>query len=253
MKYRCPFFFAVGTNKPKARSFLDDLMIGGGGNVCTTMSQYTNAKKWDLVKSSPVAYTSDGLELENGEVVNADVVVWGTGFNPTSFFQTMFPGVNLQDSLDDGLYLYKYIVHPSLPKCYFVGCRDISLSTLCNASLQSLWAVFCEAGIVKIPNSGEMRQSLDERQRDTRIRFPYSHRRAYVDYVLRAPRCDSTYGLDLVQDCGLEDRLASFWCNPANMWTSTSDFSAILAMPIQNVSREDLETISNEKMPLALV
>lgn len=245
---------AVGTNKPKSRSFLDDFMNGGGANVITTVAQYANAKKWDLRTSSPIAYTSDGLELENGEIVNADVVVWGTGFNPASFFRKMFPGVDLQDSLDDGLYLYKYIVHPSLPNCYFVGCRDLSLGTLCNSSLQSLWAVYREAGIVKAPNSDEMRQLLDERQRDTRLRLPCSHRRAYVDYVLRPPMCDHTYGLDLVRDCGLEDRVASFWCNPANVWTANSDFGAVLAMPIQQHAQiEDAEPIRNEKMPLALV
>ena len=248
--------FAVGINKPTSGSLLDDIMTGGGIHVCTTNQQYANAKKWNLVRSSPVAYTSDGLELSNGEIVQADAVIWGTGFEPTTFFQKVFVGVDLQDSLDDGLYLYKYIVHPSLPQCYFVGFKDPSLSTLCNASLQSLWAVYCNAGIVKIPDIDEMKQLLDERMRETRMNFPFSHRRGFYDYFLRPPRCDYTYGIDLVQDCGLEERLASFWCNSANVWTCSSDFAAVLAMPIQPQQLQSADTSfnnDNEKMPLSLV
>lgn len=278
--------FAVGTNKPtESRSILDDIMVGGGIHVCTTLSQYENAKKWNLIRSSPVAYTTDGLRLASGEIIAADVIVWGTGFEPTTFFRKVFPGVDLQDTLEDGLYLYKYIVHPSLPNCYFVGFRDPSLFTLCNASLQSVWAALSEAGVVKVPDAREIRQLLNERQRDSRLRFPYSHRRAYYDYFLRPPNCDYTYGLgkyfyeaatlavpialfsdykllylgfvpptqlDLVRDCGLEDRLPSFWSNPANIWTACLDFSAILAMPIQHVQTAESGS-NNEKMPLALV
>lgn len=240
--------FAVGLSKPTAsRSLLDDIMNGGGIHVCTTLPEYWNAKKWNLIRSSPVAYTADGLKLASGEFVNADVVVWGTGFEPTAFFQKVFPGVDLQDTLEDGLYLYKYIAHPALPQCYFIGFKDPSLMTLCNASLQSLWVAFCAAGIVKVPDATKMRELLEERQVDTRHRFPFSHRRGFYDYFLRPPNCDITYGMDLVRDCGLEDRLASFWYNPANIWTSSVDFNAVLDMPVQphdNMQRADSESNS---------
>ena len=225
--------FAVGLYKPTAsRSVLDDIMTGGGIHVCTTLQEYRNAKKWNLKRSRPVAYTADGLELASGEIIAADVVVWGTGFEPTTFFRRVFPGVDLQDTLEDGLYLHKYMAHPALPRCYFVGFKDPSLMTLCNASLQSLRAVFCAAGIVKVPTADEMRASINERQLETRNRFPFSHRRAFYDYFLRHPRCDITYGLDLVRDCGLEDRLPTFWCHPANAWTASTIFTAVLAMPV---------------------
>jgi len=233
--------FALGINKPtKNRSVLDDIMNGGGIHVCTTLSQYNNAKKWKLKTSSPKCYTPDGLELENGEIVQADTIVWGTGFKPSAFFKKA--------------YLWKYIMHTSLPNCYFIGFRDPSLSTLCNASLQSLWAVHCEAGLVKLPEVDEMKELLDDRMRQTRHNFPYSHRRGFYDYFLRPPRCDYSYGVDLVKDCGLENRLASFWCHPVDIWSFTSNFSAVLAMPIQrpNTSTTDIE-FNNEKMPLALV
>mmetsp|Transcript_3330 Transcript_3330/g.8483 ORF Transcript_3330/g.8483 Transcript_3330/m.8483 type:complete len:539 (-) Transcript_3330:108-1724(-) len=245
--------FAVGVNRPtKSRSVLDDIMVGGGIHVCVTLPEYRNARRWNLVQSSPVAYTEDGLELANGDTIKTDVIVWATGFEPSTFFRKVFPGVDLQDSLEDGLYLYKYIAHPSLPKCFFVGFKDPSLMTLCNSSLQSLWAVLCAAGVVKVPDAAEMRRNLDERKHDTRLRFPYSHRRAFYDYFLRPPNCDYTYGLDLVRDCGLEDRLCSFWCNPANIWTASLDFNAILALPIQNLQGSDSES-KTEETPLALV
>ena len=196
------------------------------------------------------------MELENGEVVQvqADVIVWGTGFKPCTFFKKVFAEVDLHDSsVDDGLYLWKYIMHPSLPNCYFIGFRDPSLSTLCNASLQSLWTIHCEAGLVKLPQVDEMKELLDDRMRQTRRNFPHSHRRGFYDYFLRPPRCDYTYGEDLVKDCGLENRLTSFWCHPADMWSFTSNFSAVLSMPIQCTLASITDAEFNEKMPLALI
>jgi len=118
----------------------------------------------------------------------------------------------------------------------------------------TLWAVHCEACFVKLPEVDEMKELLNDRMRQTRQNFPYSHRRGFYDYFLRPPRCDYTYGVDLVKDCGLENRLASFWCHPADIWSFTSNFSAVLTMPIRlpNTSTTDIE-FHNEKMPLALI
>jgi cation diffusion facilitator CzcD-associated flavoprotein CzcO len=224
---------AVGTNTPKkSPSFLDDVMVGGGFHVCTTREQYENAKKWDLRRSRPVCYTETGLKLDNGEILQADVIVWGTGFQPTKFLKEVFVDVHLQDCLDDGLYLYKYIAHPALPDCYFCGFRDPSVNVPFAANVQSLWAAFCAAGMVDLPAPAGMRCLLDERQRDTRLKLPQSHRRAFCDYFLRDPRCEYDYALDLIRDCGLESLVASFWCRPLNIWTASEDFGAVLGAKI---------------------
>ena len=135
---------ALGINKPKVHSILDDIMNGGGLHICTTHNEYVNAKKkWKVETSQPVSYTDRGLRLENEKEIEANVIVWGTGFAPTHFFAEVFEDVSLQDNLDDGLYLHKYIAHPALPNCYFIGFRDPSLNVPTVTSVQSLWAAMC--------------------------------------------------------------------------------------------------------------
>lgn len=238
-------FVALGTDRPDHRSVLDDIMVGGGLHVCTTRCEYAKSKRWGVERSQPVEYTDSGLKLANGRKVEADVVVWGTGFNVTRSFEEVFRGIPLQDSLDDGLYLYKYVAHPALPNCYFIGFKDPSLDLLSNASVQSLWAVMCSAGLVaSLPDPDDMRRILDERKRETRRAFPKSHRRAYYDYFLRAPdNCDYSYCLDLIRDCGLEDRVASSWRGPADAWTSSSSFAAVVGARVESIPTESTHLV----------
>lgn len=226
---------AVGINRPDSLSFLDDIMNGGGLHVCTTSTQYWNTRLWKLETSQPKEFTANGLLLENGKEIEADVVVWGTGFQPTRAFKEIFEAIELQDTLNDGLYLYKYIYHPKLPNVYFLGFRDPSLNMPSNASVQSLWAMFCAAGIVQLPNLNDMEEMISTRQQNTRKLFPFSHRRAYYDYFLAGESsCDYSYTIDLLRDCkGVFDkRVASFWCHAASIWSSGSAFGAIFGAEI---------------------
>jgi hypothetical protein len=207
------------------------------------LGQYKNAKRWELASSRPVEYTEGGIKLADGMEIEADVIVWGTGFEPTKFFERAFPGVDLQDCLDDGLYLYKYIAHPSLKNCFFIGFKDPSLNVPFNASLQSTWAALCAGGVVNVPDAEKMSKLLEDRRRDTRMRFPFSHRRGFYDYFLRPPNCDYTYALDLIKDCGLENRMANFWRHPVNIWTISSNFRAVIGMQIHLLKDEkEIET-----------
>ena len=246
-----PVFIAVGINKPDSNSLLDDIMNGGGLHVCTTSKQYKNAKQWRLEKSQPKEFTENGMLLENGQVVEADVVVWGTGFQPTRVFQQIFSGIELQDTLDDGLYLYKYIYHPRLPNVYFLGFKDPSLNMPSNASIQSLWTMLCAAGIAKLPTPNDMEEIIITRQQNTRQSFPFSHRRAYYDFFLAGESsCDYSYTMDLLRDCkGLFDnRITSFWCHPANIWSSGAAFKTIFGAEI--ISDDDSNAPANDSTSL---
>lgn len=226
---------AVGINRPDSNSLLDDIMNGGGLHVCTTSKSYRNAKLWTLEKSQPKEYTANGLILENGKELEADVLIWGTGFQATSAFQQIFNGIELQDTLDDGLYLYKYIYKPKLPNVFFLGFKDPSLNMPLNASIQSLWAMFCSAGMAQLPTLNDMEEIIRRRQQNTRNVVPFSHRRAYYDFFLAGESsCDYSYTKDLLRDCkGIFDkRVASAWCHPANIWSSGSAFGAIFGAEI---------------------
>lgn len=243
---------ALGINKPKVHSILDDIMNGGGVHICTTHNEYVNAKKkWNVETSQPVSYTDRGLRLENGKEIEANVIVWGTGFAPTRFFEEVFEGISLQDNLDDGLYLHKYIAHPALPNCYFIGFRDPSLNVPTVASVQSLWAAICAADAINIPSAGEMREMLNNRMLDTRHNLPLSHRRAYSDYFLRPPYNDDySYALDLIRDCKFESRVATLtrFCNPVDIWTSSSEFRAILGAQVVVEQDDDVRLSDSTRL-----
>jgi cation diffusion facilitator CzcD-associated flavoprotein CzcO len=246
---------ALGIHKPTKHSMLDDIMNGGGLHICTTHSEYINAKnKWKVETSQPVSYTENGLKLENGKEIEADVIVWGTGFAPTRFFEEVFESITLQNNLDDGLYLHKYVAHPSLPNCYFIGFRDPSLNVPTVASVQSLWAAMCVGGVVNLPSANEMRDILANRMQNTRHNFPYSHRRAYYDYFLQPPYNDDySYALDLICDCKLENRVASsssssWCCNPMDIWTSSSAFRAVLGAQVVVEQDDDVRLSDSTRL-----
>ena len=239
---------AVGISRPNSISFLDDVMNGGGLHVCTTPKQYKTAKSWRLEKSQPLEFTENGLLLENGTEIKADVVVWGTGFEPTRAFQEIFEGIDLQDTLDDGLYLHKYMYHPKLPNVFFLGFKDPSLNMPSNANIQSLWAMFCSAKIVKLPHVRVMEERIKLRQQDSRQSLPFSHRRAYHDFFLsEESSCDNSYAMDLLRDFNgiFDKRLASFWCHPADVWSSGTSLGAIFGAKVISDDEAD-DDIAND-------
>jgi hypothetical protein len=114
-----------------------------------------------------------------------------------------------------------------------------------NASIQSLWAMLCAAGIAKLPTPTDMEEMISTRQQHTRQSLPFSHRRAYYDYFLAELSCDYSYTMDILRDCkGLFDKkVASFWCHPANIWSSGAAFGAIFGAVI--ISDDDSNDSAN--------
>ena len=119
------------------------------------------------------------------------------------------------------------------------------------ASVQSLWAAMCAADAINIPSAGEMREMLNNRMLDTRHNLPLSHRRAYSDYFLRPPYNDDySYALDLIRDCKLESRVASLTrlCNPVDIWTSSSEFRAVLGAQVVVEQDDDVRLLDSTRL-----
>lgn len=228
----CLFMLSLGLDRtPGNHSVLDDCTRGGSLHVITPLDKYRAAKfNWKLEYATPVSYSQQGIRLSNGGHVRADVIVWGTGFQPSKFLGKFFEGIELQDSLDDGLYLYKYIVHPMLPDCYFCGFRDPAANVPFLSNVQAVWAVFGAAGLLPHQEKSDtalfMSRLLKYRMDHTRTKFPASHRRAFYDWLLDVPHnCNYTYAKELLRDCG-SSRLATWWCQPCDIWSTTSEFKA---------------------------
>lgn len=202
-------FLLTGLNPPaKGTSLTEDTFNGGGLNACVSAAADKASRKWRLEKGQVARFTRDGVVLDNGNEVQADAVVFGTGFEPHAHIAELFPDVHLQDDLSDGLYLDHYLLHPELPSCYFVGFKDPSAATALLSTVQGVWVAHVVAGLVELPDRDTLRERLAKRMAHTRKNFPKSHRRAHFDYFLY-DETDLFYADFLMRECGLGDRLVA--------------------------------------------
>lgn len=133
-----------------------------------------------IAHRSGIRSFSEGmLELDNGERIEADCVVFGTGWQ----LGYEFLPAAVKDALgrdDDGFYLYRHILHPDVPNLFFIGRAStfLSVTTYC---LQARWlAELLERRIV-LPSRADMLVEIDRLKNWKRSWMPYSsHRGARV-------------------------------------------------------------------------
>jgi dimethylaniline monooxygenase (N-oxide forming) len=85
-------------------------------------------------------FTSDGtsLNLKDGSVLKADVVVAGSGFQQDYSMFTDPKTIQDLDVQKDGLYLYRYILPEKVDNLAFIG-HVASASHICTQGLQAEW------------------------------------------------------------------------------------------------------------------
>ncbi len=103
-------------------------------------------------------FTPDGIELSNGVHVNADTVVLGTGWE----YDRSFLPDEFQAALeDDGLYLYRHILHPDIPRIVFVGLASTFNNSLSDY-LEARWLVAMLKGDMELPDREQMLREIEE-------------------------------------------------------------------------------------------
>ena len=111
------------------------------------------------VRSSIEAFEKDSIRTSDGERIPADIVISATGWQHDYSFLP-------QDLLDriydeDGMHLYRHMVHPTLPGFAFVGGVQGINSATCYA-IQATWVARNLTGQLSLPSSQEQ---LDEIKR----------------------------------------------------------------------------------------
>ena len=134
-------------------SFLDATMV-------PRPAFYRSLRRGSILpqRSEIERYTENGVLLKNGENIEADVVVLGTGWE--SDFS--FLGELLLDRLDygdDGFHLYRQMVHPEVPGLVFVGWAA-TFENMLTDSLQARWLADLIAGRHHLPTDDAMLQDL---------------------------------------------------------------------------------------------
>jgi len=111
---------------------------GRYGNVLDNKIQRLRATGMLEVRNGEIAgYKGKTLELKSGDVLEADLVVFGTGFRQD---YSIFPH-DLREKLEieqDGLYLYRYILPSKIDNLAFVG-KVAAVSNISSYGLQAEW------------------------------------------------------------------------------------------------------------------
>lgn len=116
---------------------------------------------------------SSGAVLDNGDSVPCDSIIFATGWRPDySWLPDSFQSaVN-----DDGVYLYRHIIHPDLPNCAFIGWASTFSNSL-TAHLASLWLVNLLQNKFELPSHAEMQHEIQKIKAWKRGFMPLSNSR----------------------------------------------------------------------------
>ena len=111
-------FGLKGDLLPESRIELD--LFGGGQILNYDFRDMLKRKQLRAIKGSISSFDEHGVTLEDGTRLDADIVVYGTGFGKSYEYLDRL----LQNRLNidrDGLFLYRNILPTGLPNVAFVG------------------------------------------------------------------------------------------------------------------------------------
>lgn len=108
-------------------------------------------------RTSIKAFTEKGIELENGESIDCDTVIFGTGYKPNNGF---LPEAFRKTQEADGVYLYRHIIHPDLTNMAFIG-RAATFSNSLTSHLAAVWLIKLLKGTFHLPGREKMLEEID--------------------------------------------------------------------------------------------
>lgn len=120
--------------------------------------------------------TPDGAELNDGSKLDVDTIIFGTGWRSDYGFLSE----GLQQAIgfeDDGIYLYRQMLHPDVPGLAFVGYASTVSNTLAY-SAQAHWLAALVAGQHSLPDRDSQLDEIALMKDWKRSWMPHSHARA---------------------------------------------------------------------------
>ncbi len=128
------------------------------------------------VQSGIAAYTPTGVALTNGTSRAVDVVVLATGWETDYGF--LAPDIRaLLGFMDDGLYLYRQMLHPDVPRLAFVG-QASTIASILTYNLQARWLAELIRGSHRLPAIVDMHETIEQMKAWKRASMPFSRGRA---------------------------------------------------------------------------
>jgi len=142
----------------------------------------------DMCRRGQVKYTlgaisrfeEDGVVLKDGSKLEADMVIYGTGFAKN---YDVFDKNSVQPLLDlerDGLWLYRNMIPARLRDVAFIGCEVSTFNNVLTHGLQALWLQRLLTGELQLPCGDDMVEAVGRDQAWKRSWMPASSARAAI-------------------------------------------------------------------------
>ncbi len=120
--------------------------------------EYIKSGKIQAIKGNIAKFIPGGIQLVNGQQLQVDVVIFGTGFSKEVNFLEEKYLCHLFDQ-DGNFRLYRYLINPEIPQMGFVGYLD-NFFNLLVSEIGAWWLVDYVKGNLSLPSSLEMHQDI---------------------------------------------------------------------------------------------
>ncbi len=125
----------------------------------TSFYKHLSSGKLKAKKTAIARFVSNGVELENGEQLHADIVIFGTGFRQdVPFLEEKYRQLLIDDQ--GYFHLYRNLIHPHIPQLGFVGYNSSFFSQL-TSEVGTWWLAEYVKGNLVLPSSSEMTQEME--------------------------------------------------------------------------------------------
>lgn len=132
--------------------------------------EYIKLGKIQSWKTSIARFTANGVELANGKSLEADIVIFGTGFTQNiSFLEDKYRNLVMDE--EGNFHLYRSIIHPDVPNLGFIGYNSSMFCQL-TSEVASWWMLEYIKGNLVLPETWQIYREINTNFRWTQRHLP---------------------------------------------------------------------------------
>jgi dimethylaniline monooxygenase (N-oxide forming) len=135
-------------------------LFTGGQILSYEFRDMLRAGEVEACKGAIASFTENGVALTDGSSVEADIIIFGTGFTK-SYSYLGSQECEMLGRQSDGLHLYRNIFPIGLPNLCFIGAEVSTFNNILTQGLQALWLGKVLSGQMKLPPADAMAQDVD--------------------------------------------------------------------------------------------
>merc|ERR1712087_993049 len=137
------------------------------------------AKQVNAMKGTIARFTKSGVILTDGTEVQADVVVFGTGFTKSyDYLDATMQALLGREN--DGLWLYRNMLPTRVHNLCFIGAEVSTFNNILTQGLQALWLQRLLRGQVALPSPEAREEDIKKQQEWKRSWMPAKGDRAAI-------------------------------------------------------------------------